>query len=77
MPKVKLQFDIRGWITQTVDLPQSVIDEYERQVGSDDPDCRAIDRLLMDHIRYDDFMDQLDDPEDIELTQIKSEESVR
>ena len=71
MPKVKLHFHIGGWVNQTVEVPQSVIDEYKRQVDSGDPDCEAIDRMLADHVRYEDILDQLDDPEEIELTEIK------
>lgn len=72
MPTVRLHFNISGWINQTVELPQSVIDEYKREVASGDPDCEALDRLLRDHVRYDDLVDHLDDPEDIELTEIRS-----
>lgn len=68
MPKVKLHFQISGWVMQTVEVPQAAIDEYERQVESGDPDCEALDRLLEPYVCYDDVLDQLDNPEDIELT---------
>ena len=71
MPKVRLYFQISGWITQTVEVPQTVIDEYNRQVDGGDPDCQGIDRVLEPYLRYDDILDQLDDAEDIELTEIK------
>lgn len=76
MPKVRLHFQISGWVTQTVTVPQADIDEYNRQVEGGEPDCEALDRLLGQHVRYEDVLDQLDEPEDIELTEIKTEETV-
>ena len=71
MPKVRLHFDISGHVTQTVDVPQSVVDEYRRQGDSDNPDCEALDKLLEPYIKYENVLDDLDDAEDIELTEIK------
>lgn len=71
MPKVKLNFEIRGRIEQTVSVPQSVIDEYRRQVDGGDPDCEGLDKLLEPYIRYDNVLDQLDDAEAIELTELQ------
>ena len=68
MPKVKLNFSIHGSVSLAVEVPQAIIDEYNRQVDSDDPDCEALDRMLEPYIRYDDLLDQIDDPEDIELS---------
>lgn len=67
MPKVTLRFDIRGWVQQTVDVPQAIIDQYKRETNGDDPDCYGIDKMLEPYIRYDDILDQLDGPERIEL----------
>ena len=71
MPKVRLSFSISGHITQTVDVPQSVVDEYRRQVDSDNPDCEALDKLLEPYIKYENVLDDLDNAEDIELTELK------
>lgn len=68
MPKVKLNFSIHGSVSQVVEVPQAVIDEYNRQVDSDNPDCDALDRMLEQYVSYDDLLNQLDDPEDIELS---------
>lgn len=67
MPKVRLSFDIRGWVTQSVEVPQAVIDQYTRETEKDHPDGRALDKLLEPYVCYEDIFDQLDDPEDIEL----------
>ena len=71
MPKVKLNFSIHGSVSQVVEVPQAVIDEYNRQVDSDNPDCDALDRMLEQYVSYDDLLNQLDDPEDIELSVYK------
>lgn len=76
MPKVELSFVVRGLVTQRVDVPQSIIDQYTQEIGKDDPDLDALDRLLEPYIRYENIIDQLDDPEDIELTELKTEAAV-
>lgn len=75
MPKVRLHFEIQGWITQTVEVPQAIIDQYKRETSQDDFDGPGLDRMLGDYVRYDDIIDQLGDPEDVELTELKSPES--
>lgn len=73
MPKVRLHFNISGWVTQTVEVPQAVIDQYKRETAQDDFDGPGLDQMLALYVSYDDLLDQLDDPEDIELTEIKTE----
>lgn len=78
MPKVRLQFEIRGWVTQTVEVPQSAVDEYNRIVEGDEMNGEAgrkLDQLLEPFISYEDIMDQLDDPEEIELTELAASEA--
>ena len=71
MTKVRLNYEIRGYCSCTVDVPQHVIDEYNRQIDTDNPDCRALDRLLDGYVNYDNMVEQLDEAKDIELTEIK------
>ena len=73
MPKVRLNFQVNGFVSQTVHVPQEVIDRYRAQVESGEPDCEALDRMLEPFIRYEEVLDQLDDAEDIELTELKVE----
>jgi hypothetical protein len=67
MPKVELSFNIRARVTQRVDVPQAVIDQYQHATESDDFDGRVLDRLLEPYVKYENITDELDDPEDIEL----------
>lgn len=67
MPKRTLSFSIEGLCQCTVDIPQEVIDQYDRECEKDNPDGRMLDRLLEPYINYDDVLNQLDDPEEIEM----------
>lgn len=71
MPKIQLHYTIRGDCTCTVDAPQSVIDQYNRMCEGDPSNGRAIDRLLEGYVDYDNVVEQLDEAEDIELTELK------
>jgi len=73
MPKVRLNYEISGFCQCTVDVPQAVIDEYNRLCDAEPGDGRAIDNLLEPYVNYDDMVNQLDEAEDIELTELKPE----
>ena len=67
MPQVKLNFKMNGWADCTVEVPQSVIDEYNRLCNEIPGDGRAIDNLLEPYVNYNSVMEQLEEAEDIEL----------